>query len=157
MKIKHFVIFTFLILSISSLAQNNDFGDWSQKIKKDDFGDLEDYSYDYLAYDKFNSNYVYIRVEKVGLGIYKSDDGQNFIGIDRTLMPYTIKIKDASGNIYDDMKSLVSDTGIIFKENSNLYQLLTHSTGKKFSVVIYNNLGKRVNSFDVTSFEPNFK
>lgn len=158
MKKKHLIIFTFLIISISSMGQNNDFGDWTQELKRDDFGDLENYSYDYLGYDKFSSNYLYVRVEKVGLGIYQSIDGANFISYDRMLSPYSIKIKNTSGYIYDDTTNLISGTGgIVLKVNSNLYQLLTNGNGNKFSIVIYDDLGNRINSFNVSSFQPYFK
>lgn len=157
MKIKYIFILAFLVLATPSIGQNNsEFGNWVKEIKTDDFGDFKNYYFTFLNYDKFSYNHIFIKLEADNLMIYHAYNPTEFIRYNKQSTPYTIKTK--VNNIYEDKTTLVSSkTGsLVISGDSNLYKQITNSTGKIISVVIYDNEGERINSFDVISFKPIF-
>lgn len=150
-------MFLFLAFSIPVIGQTDyEAGKWYKESKRDDFGDISGYKYGYLNFDKFNYDYIVVRVEKSSLGIYCSNDSGT-IKYNKNNGPFDIKFKDESSNIYNEESNMISSKGaLVLNSYSNLYRQLTNGIGKTLSIVIYDVTGDRINSFDVSSFEPSF-
>ncbi|ARV15353.1 hypothetical protein [Polaribacter sp. SA4-12] len=156
------LLFTILIYTNSVKSQNNQNfknDNWEQEIKRDDFGDFKNYYYTYLGIDKFNDEDIFIKVEKGAIAIFSAENSSTFIGFNKYEEPYNLKIKKGN-SIYNAKTGFVSKTEkkpLLFGTSSNLYRLITNGNGQALSIVIYNNEGKKINSFDVFPFSPIFK
>lgn len=160
MNLRILLVFFVFCVSTPVLSQTNyEACEWYQESKRDDFGDTEDFKYGFGCYDKFKSEYLVVRVEKAGLGIYRTDTYEaEIIKFDEFSRPFTVKHKDEYGNIQSEKTEMISNKGAIVLDSfSQLYTKLTNGKGKVLSVVIYDNTGERLNSFDVSSFKPTFK
>jgi hypothetical protein len=157
MRTKLILIFLFFAFTNPVISQTDyEAGKWYKESKSDDFGDINGYKYGYLNYDKFNYNFIVVRVEKSGLGIYQSNDSGT-LEYYKLSGPYIIKFKDNSGYMYSDESNMISSKGaLVLNSYSKLYRQLTNGEGKTLSVVIYNGIGNRINSFNVSSFNPTF-
>lgn len=158
METKFIIIFLLIAFSKPVFSQTDyEARKWYKESKRDDFGEVNGYKYGYLNYDKFNYNYIIVRVEKSGLGIYQSNDSGMTIEYNKPEGPYTIKFKDNSGYVYSDESNMISRNGaLVLDSYSKLYGQLTNGEGKTLAIVIYDNSGERINSFDVDSFNPSF-
>lgn len=97
-----------------------------------------------------------VRVEKSGLGIYQSNDSGT-LEYYKSDGPFIIKFKDNSSYMYSDESNMISRKGaLVLDSYSKLYRQLTNGEGKTLSIVIYDGIGDRINSFDVSSFNPTF-
>lgn len=152
------VIFVFGVSTPVISQVKYDVGEWYRDSKRNDFGDIEDYTYGYVSYDKFNAGLLVVRVEKAGLGINRTDYDGEIIKFNEFSAPFSIKYKDKYNNVQNEITDMISRNGsVVLSSSSYLYERLTNRKGEKFSVVIYDSTGERMNSFDVTSFEPIFK
>jgi hypothetical protein len=157
---KNKILLLFLITTINCIAQEyKDFQDdnWTQEIRRDDFGDLENYYYIEMTNDNFTFNTVIVKLEYNGLAIYQGTNPQNFIKYKKSEAPYTLKLKSGN-NYYNDESSFIgSKKGFLhFNKYSTLYKLITGKKGSYWKIVIYNNRNERINSFTLYTFNPVF-